>query len=81
MKVNLQIEERVKFSHEITIEIPEGIDVDEFLTQKVDKQIKHCDFSDTRYILSKIDGVKVLDYAEDDSGDMSDTEIIDFEEI
>lgn len=76
MKYKIQVQETVKFDHELIIDVPDDADVDSLL-DKAEWRARSLD--DIKRNLGNR-GVKVMDITTDDSGDNCDAEIIDSEE-
>jgi hypothetical protein len=77
MKINIKICEKVKFEHEATIEVPEGIDIEEML----DKAEREDQLDDVLYVLEEKYKCKMLEISRDNDGADSEIEIDDYEKI
>jgi hypothetical protein len=73
MKYKIIVEERPKFSHEMVIDIPDNMEVDDVLDDAQDTT--DC-FSDLEYVFKKM-GVNVIEMIEDSSGEPGEIEITD----
>lgn len=76
MKYKITIEERAKFSHEMIIDVPDNMDIDEVLDKAQDTSEG---LSDVDYELRKM-GVTVIEIIEDGSGEPDELEITDCDE-
>lgn len=69
-KIKVSVKELVNFNHEIIIEVPSGVDIDEML----DKAERGMFFDDAIYTFEKF-GCKILDVSKDDDGSCEELEI------
>jgi hypothetical protein len=76
MKVKIQVWEKVTFEHDVTVEVPEGADMETLL----DNAAKGDGLDDVTYTLEKA-GCKVLNIVRDESGMNCEIEIPDYEEV
>jgi hypothetical protein len=76
MKYKIVIEERTKFSHEMIIDVPDSMDIDDVLDKAQDNSEG---LGDVGYELEKM-GVTVIEICEDDSGEPDELEITECNE-
>ncbi|MCQ4637996.1 hypothetical protein NE619_14765 [Anaerovorax odorimutans] len=78
MKQRITVEEKVAFHHTIDLEIRDG-EADAKIDEALDQN--HEDFIDLCITLKQIDGVKLLDTCMDESGQSSEIECCDCQDI
>lgn len=76
MKYKITIEERAKFSHEMIIDVPDSMDIDEVLDKAQDNSYS---LGDVDYELRNM-GVTVIKAINDGSGEPDELEITDCNE-
>lgn len=75
MRAKLQIDERVLFSHHIEVEVENEEKLDEAYDRLGFGQE---DLTDVALALSRVEGLKIVDVCQDDSGSPDEFEVLDW---
>lgn len=78
MKQKMIFEEKVSFHHDVEVEIKDKT-TEKAIDIALDRPVQ--DLDDVLHILRHIDGVKIIEVCRDDSGQSSEIEFYDFEEV
>ncbi|MCQ4637687.1 hypothetical protein NE619_13215 [Anaerovorax odorimutans] len=78
MKQKMTFEERVAFHHEVEVEIKDKT-TEKAIDIALDRPMQ--DLDDVLHALRHIDGVKIIEVCRDDSGQSSEIEFYDCEEL